>query len=226
MTAYVLSFLLLLCLPVAHAFVATTGKAPHASTGTRGGRPTLIVRNESSDGGENRKVAFPVLKQIQGIDWTGDCRYVGSDLQPASFLLKGGLRYDLEEDNVVKLTSFLTFPSGKTRQVEMRGERGSLERASMRLDPTEEEGPIYMVITEVAPDTVLVNEVEKASGKIVMTSSLSITEGTSPELIQISHELGGPDTPVEGHQVWRLKKARRGEYEDNATNSIRDTTGV
>ena len=72
-----------------------------------------------------------------------------------------------------------------------------------------------MVVTEMAPDTILINEVDKASRKIVMTSSLSLvkdaTTGTVKELIQISHEVGIGATAarvgesvIEGHQVWRF----------------------
>lgn len=168
---------------------------------------------------------FPVLKQIQGIDWEGECRYTGADLVPASFLLKGGSRYDIDGKNL-NLTSFLTFPNGKTRRVSMSGTRGSLERASMRLDPVEEEGPVYMVLTELAPDTLLLNEVERASGKIILTSSLSIVNGGS-EIVQVSHEVGSGDMPIEGHQVWRLKKAviriEDGVKKDDEL--FRDTTG-
>jgi hypothetical protein len=179
----------------------------------------------------NRKdELFPVLRKIQGIDWEGECRYTGADLNPAPFLLKGGSRYDLdmEADNTCTLTSFLTFPNGQTRRVSMSGKRGSLDRPSMRLDPVEEEGPIYMVLTELAPDTVLLNEVDKESGKIILTASISLVNGGT-ELVQVSHEVGDKDTPIEGHQVWRLKKATIvyddfGNDEKNK-NLYRDATG-
>ena len=104
-----------------------------------------------------------------------------------------------------------------------RGKRGSLERASMRLDSTDAEGgPIYTVITELAPYTILINEVDKSTGTVVMTSSLSlvtdaVNESTITELIQISHEVGtstqgankvssgkNKSAIIEGHQVWRF----------------------
>ncbi len=93
----------------------------------------------------------------------------------------------------------------------------------LRLDSTAEDGgPIYMLLTELAPDTVLINEVEKTTGKIIMTSSLSIVND-GKELVQISHEVGdqGNGGVIEGHQVWRLKQVPI-EYDDFAA---RDTTG-
>jgi len=176
-----------------------------------------------SIGSSTNAEMFPVLKKIQGIDWVGKCRYVGTDLKPASFVLRGGVRYELEKD-VLRMTSFLTFPNGNVRQVIMEGKRRSQERASMRLDATGEGGPIYMVLTELAPDTILINEVEKASGKVIMTSSLSVVNG-GKELVQVSHELGGSKAPVEGHQVWRLKKASWESGGDTEDNSFRDATG-
>ena len=162
---------------------------------------------------QNSKMSdlFPVLSQIQGINWEGKCRYVNAELQPATNLkLTGGTRYDLEE-NECTLTSFLAFPDGRTRQVEMKGTRlvdTSRPNVSLRLDPTVEDGPIYMVLTELLPDTVLLNEIDKESGKIIMTSSISIVN-SGQELVQISHEVGEDNVvPIEGHQVWRMKKSR------------------
>jgi len=170
---------------------------------------------------------FPVLRKIQGIDWEGDCRYTGADLIPAPFLLKGGVRYELEGETCT-LTSFLTFPNGKTRRVTMSGKRGPLARPSMRLDPVEEEGPIYMVLTELAPDTILLNEVDKETSEIVMTASLNLVNGGS-EIVQVSHEVGtAATTPIEGHQVWRLKKAtiRYNDFAETSEDELfRDATG-
>ena len=96
-----------------------------------------------------------------------------------------------------------------------RGKRGSAERPSIRLESTASEAPIYTVLTEMEPDTILINEVDKATERIVMTSSLSlVTDYTANrsvmELIQISHEVAavttGRDKIIEGHQVWRFYK--------------------
>ena len=97
----------------------------------------------------------------------------------------------------------------------------------MRLDPTSETGPISMVISELEPDTILINEVDRATERIVMTSSLSLVtdytaDNTVLQLIQVSHELAAvPGTAaddknnnnnsntkpiIEGHQVWRFRR--------------------
>ena len=162
--------------------------------------------------------AFPVLSRIAGIEWTGACRYVGADLVPASNMkLSGGVKYDID-GSTVTLSSFLTFPNGKTREVVMRGEKdiGSTS-PSMILRSVEEGGPISMKVTELAPDTLLINEVEEASGKTILTASLSIVQGPKGkmELVQVSHEVsdGSGKDVIEGHQVWRLTGGRI-QYED------------
>jgi len=170
------------------------------------------------------KRAFPVLSQIQGINWEGDCRYIDGNLTPVDLPLQGGTRYDLTEEqdetddghwNCI-LTSFLVFPNGKIRQVQMQGSRkASSSSPTLRLDPVGGEGPISMLLTEVPPHTVLMNEMDRASGKIVMTSSLSLIvkeDGTCTELVQVAHEVGGDmgatkaatTIAIEGHQIWRL----------------------
>ena len=61
-----------------------------------------------------------------------------------------------------------------------------------------------MVLTELAPDTILLNEVEQETGRIILTTTLSLVPD---ELIQSSHEIGPSATmPLEGHQLWRFKK--------------------
>jgi len=153
--------------------------------------------------------AFPVISRIAGIEWTGPCRYVGADLVPASDLeLSGGVKYDIN-GTTVTLSSFLTFPNGKTREVVMQGEKdvtSTKTSPSMILRSLEEGGPISMKITELAPDTILINEVEESSGKTILTASVSLIKGSKGmELVQVSHEVsdGGKDV-IEGHQVWRL----------------------
>eukprot|EP00548_Thalassiothrix_antarctica_P006404 CAMPEP_0194148982 /NCGR_PEP_ID=MMETSP0152-20130528/35754_1 /TAXON_ID=1049557 /ORGANISM="Thalassiothrix antarctica, Strain L6-D1" /LENGTH=109 /DNA_ID=CAMNT_0038850893 /DNA_START=319 /DNA_END=648 /DNA_ORIENTATION=+ len=76
---------------------------------------------------------------------------------------------------------------------------------SFRLDPISEEGPSYMILTELPPDKVLINEIDKATGKIVMSSSILVING-GKELIQVSHESGNAKGKwIEGHQVWHLR---------------------
>lgn len=169
---------------------------------------------------KEEQIVFPVLHRISGVEWNGACRYVNGELKPVSNLkLVGGLRYDID-GTTCTLSSFLTFPNGQTREVVMKGEKNGKD---LRLESTAPEGgPIYMILTELEPDTVLINEIEKGSGKVIMTSSLSIVND-GKELVQVSHEVGDVKSKVavEGHQVWRLKQVPI-EYDDF---SARDTTG-
>jgi len=171
---------------------------------------------------------FPVINRIAGINWTGSCRYVGADLVPASKLkLTGGVRYDVNgTTGTVTLSSFLTFPNGKTREVMMQGEANYdiSKKSTIKLSSLEEGGPIYMLLTEVAPDTILINEVEEASGRTILTASISVVEGRKGmELVQISHEIGDgkEGAVIEGHQVWRLTGGPI-QYDDFC---LRGTTG-
>jgi hypothetical protein len=78
---------------------------------------------------------FPVLSKIAGVNWEGSCRYVSNEGVPASFELTGGIRFDLssvgndedkiddvgaDDDSTVLMTSFVVFPDGKSREIEMR----------------------------------------------------------------------------------------------------------
>jgi hypothetical protein len=175
--------------------------------------PRLSLQHESASSSDitDTALSFPVLRRIAGIEWTGPCRYVGADLKHVKDLkLFGGIRYDVDV-NTCTLSSFLTFPNGKTREVVMTGKAGDGD-GPLRLDAEDGNGYIYMMLTELAPDTILINEVDRASGKIVMTASLSVVTGAGKELvelIQVSHEVGdnsaASNSIVEGHQVWRLK---------------------
>lgn len=88
----------------------------------------------------------------------------------------------------------------------MTGRRDSNNSSSVvTLTSVEEGGPIRMLLTEVGSDTILINEVEEATGKTILTASLSITEGPKgKEVIQVSHEVGEGNQSMEGHQIWRL----------------------
>jgi len=163
---------------------------------------------------------------------------VNEDLVTASFELTGGIRFDLGTgdnddetsdtdlkdndavDDHVEMSSFIAFPNGKSREIKMSGNRGSLNRPSMRLISSDSEAPIYTVITELDSDTILINEIDKGSGRVVMTSSLSLVtdytvDSTVVELIQVSHEVAAPKTNpksnksvIEGHQVWRFHRKK------------------
>ena len=169
-------------------------------------------------------VLFPVINRIAGTEFTGSCRYINSKLQHVTNLkLFGGVKYEIIDNTQLKLSSFLTFPNGQTRQVVMQGGRnvvnnnGDDEKDSsnvMTLYPIED-GPIIMKVSEIVPDTILINEVERESGKIIMTSSISIVQSMRGlELVGVSHEVGdvaaadddkGDATAIEGPQIWRMR---------------------
>jgi hypothetical protein len=81
----------------------------------------------------------------------------------------------------------------------------------MTLHPVDNDGPIIMKISEIIPDTILINEIEKDSGRIIMTSSISIVQTSRGglELVGVSHEVGGDNNnsteTIEGHQIWRMR---------------------
>lgn len=167
---------------------------------------------------------YPVISRIAGMNWTGSCRYVGADLVPLSKLkLTGGVRYDISGTNVT-LSSFLTFPNGNTREVMMKGARSADSSSPViHLHSVEEGGPITMQLTEVGTDTILINEVEKATGRTILTASLSISKGSKGmELVQVSHEVGEGEQGIEGHQVWNLVGEGPVEFNDF---DFRDGTG-
>lgn len=153
--------------------------------------------------------AFPVISKIAGIEWTGSCRYVNAQLIPLENLkLSGGVKYDIQGTELT-LNSFLTFPNGKTRQVVMKGSKDvsstNNQTQVITMNPVEEDGPIVMKVSEIYPDTILINEVEKESGETVMTTSLNIVQAAKGmELVGVSHEVGKGKDVIEGHQIWRM----------------------
>ena len=167
-------------------------------------------------------LAFPVISKIAGMEWTGDCRYINKELTPMTNLkLSGGVKYDINNGTTLTLSSFLTFPNGQTREVVMQGTREVLppnKHEVMILKPSagEEGGPIDMHLSEICPDTILINEVMRDSGKIIMTSSINIVQGPSGlELVGVSHEVGdGGEGVIEGHQIWRMKSSSTIEFND------------
>eukprot|EP01083_Nonionella_stella_P202092 738655_1 len=195
------------------------------STSDNSNRGTIIP-SEARD-------TYPVLSRIANTNWTGKCRYTGANLAPVPIKLVGGVRYDIifneGAEHFIKLSSFLTFPNGQTREVVMTGSREykSSPDQPFKLSSEDGTGPIYMLLTELAPDTILLNEVEEATGKTILTASLSVIDkgNGDMELIQVSHEVGEDSkSPIEGHQSWRLFKNKAIEYNDFGVG-VSDTTG-
>ncbi|KAL7510619.1 hypothetical protein ACHAXN_007478 [Cyclotella atomus] len=166
------------------------------------------INDATSTSTADPKQLFPVISKIAGLQWTGSCRYINQELKPVSNLkLSGGTKYEISGTSLT-LSSFLTFPNGKTREVVMKGVRRNVtsEHEMITLEPIDEEGPIIMKLSEVYPDTILINEEEKATGRTFMTSSISVVEGMKRiELIGVSHEVGDEiNGMIEGHQIWRM----------------------
>ncbi|KAL7430783.1 hypothetical protein ACHAXM_003529 [Skeletonema potamos] len=195
-------------------------RSPAAPRSTRRCVGTLLYTSDDDDvdfqkgtvsSSTSTALLYPVISKIAGKEWTGSCRYVNSNLQHVKNLkLFGGVKYDIDDGKKLTLSSFLTFPNGQTRQVVMQGERrsGSNNENSddiLTLNPVENGGPIVMKLSEIAPDTILINEVEKESGRIIMTSSISIVQTQRGiELVGVSHEVGDAKDVIEGHQLWRM----------------------
>jgi len=192
----------------------------------------------NTDTAASASTLFPVISKIAGTEFTGSCRYINSKLQHVTNLkLFGGVKYEIigstqhqeqQQQLQLRLSSFLTFPNGQTRQVVMQGERISSSSSTtndddnskvgstnniMTLHPVDNDGPIIMKISEIIPDTILINEIEKDSGRIIMTSSISIVQTSRGglELVGVSHEVGDDNNDnsstetIEGHQIWRMR---------------------
>ena len=69
-----------------------------------------------------------------------------------------------------------------------------------------------MALRKLRPDTMLVHEVETSSGRVIMSSSLSLVGNKNKivdEITQVSHEIDDArsEIHIEGHQAWRLTRA-------------------
>eukprot|EP00532_Pseudo-nitzschia_australis_P007716 CAMPEP_0168166464 /NCGR_PEP_ID=MMETSP0139_2-20121125/2041_1 /TAXON_ID=44445 /ORGANISM="Pseudo-nitzschia australis, Strain 10249 10 AB" /LENGTH=233 /DNA_ID=CAMNT_0008083663 /DNA_START=40 /DNA_END=741 /DNA_ORIENTATION=+ len=119
----------------------TTKLYADRSAGDSSGRPPLLS--------PPTRPLFPVLKRIAGVNWAGSCRFINEDLMPTSLRLRGGIRFDLpdydeddvdeDDDNTVKMNSFIVFPNGKSRQIEMRYvrfEQSAMEQFVLYVHPT------------------------------------------------------------------------------------------
>ena len=152
---------------------------------------------------EEQKKLFPVLSRIAGRVWEGEMRYVGEQMEIAPFVLLCTTRCVLE-DSTCTIESSVTFPNGKTRTITMRGKKTGKQDRSFRLDPLDEEGPIYLRLVEVAPDTVLLQEFNKTDERVVLTGSISVA-ADGEEIVQVAHELADqPGPPVKGYQILRM----------------------
>jgi hypothetical protein len=192
--------------------IARLKRARDRSSSSRGTMSYLLngdIRDDDSYYGGNSLIElFPVLNQIDGVNWQGSCEVVGADMreQRRRTQLFGGMRYDLHRNGTCTMTSILMNQDGRTHQIKLQGTRvGKSIKRSIRLDPINEDSPYYTVLTEVPPDTILLNEVDKATNKVIFTASVSIAN--PEELIQVSHDIDARGMKEEGHKIWRLKRS-------------------
>ena len=193
--------------------IARLKRAKDRSTSSRGTMSYLLngdmFDTDSYYGGGDALIElFPVLNQIDGVNWQGSCQVVGPDMreQRRRTQLFGGMRYDLHRNGTCTMTSVLMNQDGKTHQIKLQGTRvGKSIKRSIRLDPVNEDSPYYTVLTEVPPDTILLNEVDKATNKVIFTASVSIAN--PDELIQVSHDIDARGMKEESHKIWRLKRS-------------------
>jgi len=154
---------------------------------------------------------FPVLSRMAGAVWEGEMRYAGAALEAAPFTLRGSTRVDLV-DRCVTLRSAVVFPNGRTREIAMHGNKTGEAGSSFRLDPVDANGPIYLRLAELAPDTILLQEFNKTDSRVVLTSSISLVEDVHTgalELVQVAHEAGDEPGPPKGFQIWRMGRQKK-----------------
>mmetsp|Transcript_22751 Transcript_22751/g.40256 ORF Transcript_22751/g.40256 Transcript_22751/m.40256 type:complete len:268 (+) Transcript_22751:96-899(+) len=172
---------------------------------------SLRLRRQAFDGPEPKMrpapvpaEKYPVMKRIAGHTWEGKMLYAsGSELTPAPFKLNGATRCYLDGRMCI-LDTLVTLPNGKTRRLLMSGNTSTVDNDfTVKLEPVDDKGPISLFISEVPPDTLLIHEVEKATGKVVLAGSMTIV-ADGEEIVQVSHEIenGKP----QGAQIWKMVK--------------------
>ena len=124
------------------------------------GAPTLMTATTA---------IVPVIHRTSAIDWEGNCyyRYINGELCPiANLKLTGRLWYNIDVvDAACTLPKgFLVFLNSQSRHMMMGGFH--ITGSPMMCLHDMEEGPNYMTMTELYPETLLVNEVEAISGRV------------------------------------------------------------
>jgi hypothetical protein len=190
--------------------IARMRRSKERSSSSRGSMSYLLNGDLQDEyyGSDSLVELFPVLNQIDGVNWQGYCKVVNAQMKEerSAPMLSGGMRYDLHRNGTCTMTSVLMHPDGRTHQIKLQGTRvGKSSKRSIRLDPISEDSPFYTVLTEVPPDTILLNEVDKATNKVIFTASVSIAN--PDELIQISHDVDVRGKADDNHKIWRLKRS-------------------
>ena len=123
----------------------------------------------------------------------------GEALAEAPFTLTGSMTVTVDDSRCV-IESSVVLPGGKERTVRMEADAHAAETAGcLRFTGS---GPIDALVSEIADDTVLLREVERETGRQVMSASMQLRSG---EIHQVAHELSQANSTaaqVTGIQMW------------------------
>ena len=146
---------------------------------------------------------YPVLSKLCG-RWLGEMRYATGDaLALAPFTLTGAMDIQISE-TACTIESSVVLPNGQERATRMQADADAGD-GCLRFSG---DGPIDALVTEIAPDTVLLREIERASGRCIMSVSMQLGERPRREVRQVAHELGENAGDVNGVQLWTFTPER------------------
>ena len=146
---------------------------------------------------------YPVLSKLCG-RWLGEMRYAtGDSLALAPFTLTGAMDISIS-GTACTIESSVVLPNGQERATRMQADADA-DDGCLRFSG---DGPIDALVTEIAPDTVLLREIERASGRCIMSVSMQLGERPRREVRQVAHELGENAGDVNGVQLWTFTPER------------------
>lgn len=147
---------------------------------------------------------YPVLSKLCG-RWLGEMRYAtGDSLALAPFTLTGAMDISISGSGACTIESSVVLPNGQERSTRMQADTSD-DAGCLRFSG---DGPIDALVTEIAPDTVLLREIERASGRCIMSVSMQLGERPRREVRQVAHELGEKAGDVYGVQLWTFTPER------------------
>ena len=144
---------------------------------------------------------YPVLSKLCG-RWLGEMRYATGDAL-APFTLTGAMEISIS-GSACTIESSVVLPNGQERSTRMQADADA-DDGCLRFSG---DGPIDALVTEIAPDTVLLREIERASGRCIMSVSMQLGERPRREVRQVAHELGENAGDVNGVQLWTFTPER------------------
>ena len=148
-------------------------------------------------------VRYPVLSKLCG-RWVGEMRYAtGDSLALAPFSLTGAMDISIS-GTACTIESSVVLPNGQERSTRMQVDADEGD-GCLRFSG---DGPIDALVTEIAPVTVLLREIERASGRCIMSVSMQLGERPRREVRQVAHELGENAGDVNGVQLWTFTPER------------------